>query len=46
MKKLSILLVTILLMVSCVSKKKYVALEQDRNNLKGELKKQLLQKKN
>ena len=44
MKKLLILLVTVLLMVSCVSKKKYVALEQDRNNLKGELQKTTIAK--
>lgn len=37
MKKLSLLLLATVLMVSCVSKKKYVALEQDRNNIKGEL---------
>ncbi len=34
---MSILIIAILLTVSCVSKKKYVALEQDRDNLKGEL---------
>jgi len=44
MKKLSILLITVLLAVSCVSKKKYVALEQDRNNLKGELQKTTIAK--
>lgn len=44
MKKLSILMMTVLLMVSCVSKKKYVALEQDRNNLKGELQKTTIEK--
>jgi len=43
MKKLSILLV-IVLIVSCVSKKKYVALEEDRNNLKGELQKTTIAK--
>ncbi|PID71270.1 MAG: cell envelope biogenesis protein OmpA [Flavobacteriales bacterium] len=37
MKKLSLLLVATVLMVSCVSKKKYLALEQDRDNIKGEL---------
>lgn len=37
MKRLSLLLLATVLMVSCVSKKKYVALEQDRDNLKGEL---------
>lgn len=37
MKKVSILMIAILLTVSCVSKKKFVALEQDRDNLKGEL---------
>ena len=30
-------MIAILLTASCVSKKKYVALEQDRDNLKGEL---------
>ena len=44
MKKLSILVITVLLAVSCVSKKKYVALEQDRNNLKGELQKTTIAK--
>jgi len=44
MKKLSILLVVTLLAVSCVSKKKYVALEEDRNNLKGELQKTTIEK--
>ncbi len=44
MKKLSILLVTVVLVASCVSKKKYVALEQDRNNLKGELQKTTIAK--
>ncbi len=44
MKKLSILVITVLLAVSCVSKKKYVALEQDRNNLKGELQKTAIAK--
>jgi len=37
MKKISVLMIAILLTASCVSKKKYVALEQDRDNLKGEL---------
>jgi len=44
MKKISILLITVLLAVSCVSKKKYVALEEDRNNLKGELQKTTIAK--
>ena len=44
MKKLSILLITVVLMSSCVSKKKYVALEEDRNNLKGELQKTTIAK--
>ena len=44
MKKLSILLVTVVLVASCVSKKKYVALEEDRNNLKGELQKTTIEK--
>ncbi|MDO1501909.1 OmpA family protein [Winogradskyella maritima] len=37
MKKISIVLVTVLLMSSCVSKKKYVALEQENGELKSEL---------
>ena len=39
MKKVSLLLMTIVLFSSCVSKKKYVALEKDRNDLKVELQK-------
>jgi len=37
MKKLSVFVLLALVMVSCVSKKKYAILEQDRDNLKGEL---------
>lgn len=37
-------MVAVLLTASCVSKKKYVALEQDRNNLKGELHKTTIAK--
>ena len=37
MRKLSILCIAVVLTASCVSKKKYVMLEQDRDNLKGEL---------
>ncbi len=37
MKKITILMIAVLLTASCVSKKKFVALEQDRDNLKGEL---------
>ena len=44
MKKMSVLIVVILLTVSCVSKKKFVALEQDRDNLKGELHKTSIEK--
>lgn len=44
MKKMSVLIVVILLTVSCVSKKKFVALEQDRDNIKGELHKTSIEK--
>ena len=44
MKKMSVLMVVVLLTVSCVSKKKFVALEQDRDNLKGELHKTSIEK--
>jgi chemotaxis protein MotB len=37
MKKLSILFVTAILLSSCVSKKKYIALEQENGGLKSEL---------
>jgi len=37
MKKISILLVTALVLSSCVSKKKYVALEQENGEIKSEL---------
>ena len=37
MKKISILLVTAILLSSCVSKKKYVALEQENGEIKSEL---------
>lgn len=37
-------MVVVLLTVSCVSKKKFVALEQDRDNLKGELHKTSIEK--
>lgn len=37
MKKISILLVTTILLSSCVSKKKYVALEQENGEIKSEL---------
>jgi len=44
MKKLSLLVVSALLLTACVSKKKYVALEQDRDQLKGELHKTTIAK--
>ncbi|NNC71182.1 MAG: OmpA family protein [Flavobacteriaceae bacterium] len=44
MKKLSVLLIISVLAVSCVSKKKYAILEQDRDNLKGELHKTTIAK--
>lgn len=37
MRKLSVLVLTMVLLSACVSKKKYVALEQDRDQIKGEL---------
>lgn len=37
MKKISILLVTVVLMSSCVSKKKYLALEHENGQIKSEL---------
>ena len=44
MKKLSILLVTTILLSSCVSKKKYVALEQEKGQLLSELTKTKVEK--
>jgi len=44
MKKTAVLLLTLGLLASCVSKKKYVALENDRNQIKGELQKTTVEK--
>ncbi|WP_411765948.1 flagellar motor protein MotB [Winogradskyella sp. A3E31] len=44
MKKISILLVTTILLSACVSKKKYVALEQENGELKSELTKTRVEK--
>lgn len=44
MKKISILLVTTVLLSACVSKKKYVALEQENGELKSELTKTRVEK--
>ena len=44
MKKLSVFVIVSILMISCVSKKKYAILEQDRDNLKGELHKTTIAK--
>jgi chemotaxis protein MotB len=44
MKKISILLVTVLLFSSCVSKKKYMALEQENGEIKSELTKTKVEK--
>lgn len=44
MKKISILLVTALLLSSCVSKKKYLALEQENGEIKSELTKTRVEK--
>lgn len=44
MKKISILLVTTLLLSACVSKKKYVALEQEKGELTSELTKTRVEK--
>ena len=44
MKKIFALLVVTSLMVSCVSKKKYVQLEEDLMNTKGELQKTTVEK--
>jgi chemotaxis protein MotB len=44
MKKISILLVTAILLSSCVSKKKYLALEQENGEIKSELTKTRVEK--
>jgi len=44
MKKISILLVAVLVFSSCVSKKKYVALEQENGEIKSELTKTKVEK--
>ena len=44
MKKISILLVTMFLLSSCVSKKKYIALEQENGEIKSELTKTRVEK--
>ncbi|WP_370000836.1 flagellar motor protein MotB [Winogradskyella sp.] len=44
MKKISILLVTTILLSSCVSKKKYMALEQENGEIKSELAKTRVEK--
>ncbi len=44
MKKISILLVTTILMTACVSKKKYLALEQENGEIKSELTKTKVEK--
>ena len=44
MKKISILLVTVILLSSCVSKKKYLALEQENGEIKSELTKTRVEK--
>ncbi len=44
MKKISILLVTTILLSSCVSKKKYLALEQENGEIKSELTKTRVEK--
>ena len=44
MKKISIVLVAVILMSSCVSKKKYVALEQENGEIKSELTKTRVEK--
>ena len=44
MKKISILLVTTLLLSSCVSKKKYLALEQENGEIKSQLTKTQVEK--
>ena len=44
MKKVSVLVLTMVLLSACVSKKKFVALEQDRDQIKGELHKTSIEK--
>ncbi|MEN8887004.1 MAG: OmpA family protein [Winogradskyella sp.] len=44
MKKISILLVTVILLSSCVSKKKYIALQQENGEIKSELTKTRVEK--
>ena len=44
MKKISILLVTLILLSSCVSKKKYIALQQENGEIKSELTKTRVEK--
>lgn len=44
MKKISILLVTVILVSSCVSKKKYIALQQENGEIKSELTKTRVEK--
>ena len=44
MKKISILLVTTILLTACVSKKKYIALEQENGEIKSELTKTQVEK--
>jgi len=44
MRKISILLVTTILLTACVSKKKYVALEQENGQIKSELTKTRVEK--
>ncbi|RPD97945.1 cell envelope biogenesis protein OmpA [Aureibaculum marinum] len=44
MRKVSVLVLTMVLLSACVSKKKYVALEQDRDQIKGELHKTAIEK--
>ena len=44
MRKISILLVTTILLTACVSKKKYVALEQENGQIKSELTKTKVEK--
>jgi len=44
MKKLSITLLTLVVLTSCVSKKKYVALEQQNGEIKSQLQKTQVEK--
>src|SRR5690554_1566010 len=44
MRKLSILLLTVILMSACVSKKKYVALEQENGEIRSQLQKTQVEK--